>query len=143
MSETFAALLLAHAAAEFLLQGDGIAWDRQARRAGPFAAHLAIVAATAALALGAVTGPALAAVAALTAALVAVILTAGCVPLSREQRLILGVGLVNAPAPGAGEAQVTKVRVAGICVTGRQASVGLADIWTARVPATGQVVLAW
>jgi len=68
MTETFAALLLAHAAADFLLQSAGMARGKQARGPGAFAAHLAIVAACAALALGAVTGPAWAAVAALTAA---------------------------------------------------------------------------
>jgi Protein of unknown function (DUF3307) len=52
MIPTFAALLFAHAIADFILQTNGMAQGKQARRPVPFALHIAIVAATATLALG-------------------------------------------------------------------------------------------
>ena len=51
MIQTFAALLLAHALADFLLQSNAMAAAKQNRAPGPFALHLVIVAATASLAL--------------------------------------------------------------------------------------------
>jgi Protein of unknown function (DUF3307) len=52
MIPTFAALLFAHALADFIFQTSGMAQGKQARRPVPFALHIAIVAATATLALG-------------------------------------------------------------------------------------------
>ena len=49
MTATFAALLLAHACADFLLQSDAMAAGKQARRPGPLALHILIVLATACL----------------------------------------------------------------------------------------------
>ncbi len=52
MTETFAALLFAHAITDFILQTNGMAQGKQARQAVPFTLHIAIVAATATFALG-------------------------------------------------------------------------------------------
>ena len=52
MTATFAALLFAHALADFIFQTNAMASGKQARRPAPFALHIAIVAATATLALG-------------------------------------------------------------------------------------------
>ncbi|QPM89344.1 DUF3307 domain-containing protein [Pseudooceanicola algae] len=52
MIATFAALLLAHACADFLLQSDAMAAAKQQRRAGPLLLHILIVIACTTLALG-------------------------------------------------------------------------------------------
>jgi hypothetical protein len=68
MLETLAAVLLAHALADFLFQTRTMAEGKRARRPLPFLAHTAAVAALAAVALGAVTPIALWSVLALTVA---------------------------------------------------------------------------
>lgn len=66
MTETFAALLFAHALADFVFQTRWMAEGKAEREAGPFVAHIAAVAAITAIALGAVTAPAFWSVLALT-----------------------------------------------------------------------------
>lgn len=67
MIETFAALLLAHALADFAVQTGWMAAGKAARHPGALALHGVAVAATAVLCLGAATPAALVAVATLTA----------------------------------------------------------------------------
>ncbi|MCU0906456.1 MAG: DUF3307 domain-containing protein [Rhodobacteraceae bacterium] len=68
MTETLAALLLAHALADFAVQTGWMAAGKAARQPSAMALHGVAVAATAVLCLGAATPAALAAVAALTVA---------------------------------------------------------------------------
>lgn len=63
MFETFAALLLAHALADFVLQNEAIALGKQVRKPLPMAAHIAIVYLTAAACMGHLWNPYLAALA--------------------------------------------------------------------------------
>ena len=72
MIETFVALLLAHVLADFVLQTSWMAQAKAVRHVGAFAAHGAVVAVTAALALGAGGPQALAAVGTLCVAHLAI-----------------------------------------------------------------------
>lgn len=72
MTETLAALLLAHALADFALQTRWMATAKAARHPGALALHGVAVAVTAALCLGAISPAALAVVAALTMAHLAI-----------------------------------------------------------------------
>jgi Protein of unknown function (DUF3307) len=56
MTSTFAALLFAHALADFIFQSARVSEGKRDREILPFLAHIAIVAATAAIALGTIAG---------------------------------------------------------------------------------------
>jgi Protein of unknown function (DUF3307) len=57
MTSTFAALLFAHALADFIFQSARMSEGKRDREILPFVAHMTVVAATAAIALGTSTGP--------------------------------------------------------------------------------------
>lgn len=66
MTETFAALLLAHVLADFVFQTARMAQAKGARHAGALALHVGMVGVVSAVSVGAVTGAALASMAVLT-----------------------------------------------------------------------------